>query len=184
MAAQDSTQHAKKTGTIWANIGRPLYQKLRNVLLEVITIVFGITVSIWLNDISNHYRQQQEVKAFLIGLQSDLTGDIQEMNADRESYEYQKQAFQYLSNIKLGGSVQQDSLNKYANGYFNRTSFIQNNGRFEGFKSSGKMGLIEDKNLQNAIMDLYQEDIPSLLLSTNAYLSYKDKFFEFVIKNR
>jgi hypothetical protein len=47
--------------------------------------------------------------------------------------------------------------------FFNLTGLIPNNGRLEGFKSSGKIGNTKDKVLQNNIMDLYQEDIPSLI---------------------
>src|SRR6187431_1519443 len=54
----------------------------------------------------------------------------------------------------------------------------------EGFKSSGKMGTIENKELQNNIMDLYQENIPSLINSTNFYTSKKLILFEYVNMNR
>jgi len=77
-----------------------------------------------------------------------------------------------------------DSLKKYQNSVFNSTGLIQNSGRFEGFKSSGKIGTIEDKKLQNDIMDLYQENIPSLLAGTNSYVTRKNYFFNYVYKFR
>jgi hypothetical protein len=59
-----------------------------------------------------------------------------------------------------------------------------NNGRFEGFKSSGKLGFIENSTLQNLILDLYQEDIPSLILSTNGLTERKKELFHFIALNR
>ena len=67
---------------------------------------------------------------------------------------------------------------------FNTTRLQQNNGRFEGFKASGKIGFIEDQKLQNNIMDLYQENIPSLLATTDSYLRWKNELLEFGVKNR
>ena len=50
--------------------------------------------------------------------------------------------------------------------------------------ASGKIGFIEDKKLQNDIMDLYQEIIPSLLTSADAYIRRKNQFLDFGVKNR
>jgi hypothetical protein len=58
-----------------------------------------------------------------------------------------------------------------------------NDGRFQGFKSSGKIGTIENKNLQNDVMDLYEENIPALLTSTSSYNAIKLKFFDLILKN-
>ena len=60
------------------------------------------------------------------------------------------------------------------------TGLVPNNGRFEGFKSAGKIGTIENKELQNNIMDLYQESIPNLLRSTDLYATKKQALFEFL----
>jgi hypothetical protein len=65
---------------------------------------------------------------------------------------------------------------------FNTTEFAPNDGRFEGFKSSGKIGHIENDSLQNDIMDLYEEAIPNLLASTKMYVSIKMKLFDLVYK--
>ena len=55
------------------------------------------------------------------------------------------------------------------NSIFNTIALNPSNGRFEGFKSLGKIGNIESEELQNDIMDLYQENITSLLASTERY---------------
>ena len=45
------------------------------------------------------------------------------------------------------------------------------------------MGTIENKELQNYIMDLYQEDIPDLIVSTNYYTARKQSLFEYIDVN-
>jgi hypothetical protein len=105
------------------------------------------------------------------------------MNDDKNSYEKGGLAFRYITRRKLNEPLNADSIDKYKPWISNTTGLIPNNGRFEGFKSSGKIGTIEDKELQNNIMDLYQEDIPSLLASTNAYTSRKLKLFDYLAAN-
>jgi hypothetical protein len=75
-----------------------------------------------------------------------------------------------------------DSIGKYSSFIFNTTALIPNDGRYQGFKSSGKITTIENNELQNDILDLYQEDIPSLLNSTNSYNTRKEVFFKYIVE--
>ena len=184
MADQEVIKHTKKVYKIWNSPTHGFWHKLREFLVEIIIIVFAVTLSIWLHDRSEHNHQQKEVKEFLLGLRQDLLSDIKEMKEDRRSYTLQGQAFSYIYNVKMGGAIHQDSLKKYQQWLFNTTRLQQNNGRFEGFKSSGKIGNIEDEKLQNNIMDLYQENIPSLLASSDAYIHWKLQLFDYAVKNR
>ena len=183
MAEQEVVKHTKKVFKIWSSKEHSFWYKLREFFIEIAIIVFAVSLSIWLHDKSEHRHQQKEVKEFLLGLREDLLSDIFEMENDRQSYVDQGKTFRYITRMNPGESINADSLNKYRNWLFNTTRLEQNNGRFEGFKSSGKIGTIEDKLLQNDIMDLYQENIPSLLSATDPYLYRKNQFFDYTIKN-
>jgi hypothetical protein len=184
MAEQEVIKHTKKVFKIWNSESHSTWQKIKEFLLEIFIIVFAVSLSIWLHDKSEQKHQQKEVKEFLLGLREDLQSDIREMEGDKESYTNQQQLFSYISSVKKGQAINPDTLKKHGSSLFNTTALLQNNGRFEGFKASGKMGTIEDKELQNNIMDLYQENIPSLLASTNGYIATKFKLQEFIARNR
>ena len=184
MAELEVAKHTKKVYKIWNSKVHSLLHKIKEFFIEILIIVFAVSFSIWLHDKSEHNHQQKEVKEFLIGLKEDLLSDIQEMTNDKDSYLNQYLAFKYILSIKLNQSLHNDSLKKYQVWIFNTTRLQQNNGRFEGFKSSGKIGTIEDKKLQDNIMDLYQENIPDLLVSTDAYISRKNQLLDYVIRNR
>jgi hypothetical protein len=132
---------------------------------------------------SEHKHQQEEVKQFLTGLKADLEQDINEMENDEESYHNQGSLFTYLGRLKKNQMPNKDTLNANSNWLTNSTALNPNDGRFQGFKSSGKIGTIENDSLQNDIMDLYEEDIPALLHSTDAYIRIKTMFFDLLIKN-
>jgi hypothetical protein len=183
MSEDEIVKHTKKLYTIWFSGEHSIWHKLGEFLLEIIIIVFAVSISIWFHNLSEHKQQQKEVKAFLLGLKSDLTDDIKEMNGDKNSYLNQKILFSYIARVKLSESPNRDTLNKYKDWFNNTTEFNPNDGRFQGFKSSGKIGTIEDGELQNDIMDLYEEDIPALLSSTKMYVTFKLKFFDLIFKN-
>jgi hypothetical protein len=182
MAEDEIAKHTKKIYKIWSANELNFWHKLNEVLVEIVIIVFAVTVSIWFHNRSEHHHQQQDVKIFLLGLQKDLTADIAEMQEDRHSYDMQRNAFLYIKNAKLGATLNNDSIVYYSNWIYNTTALNPNNGRFEGFKSSGKLGFIENHSLQNDILDLYQENIPSLLSSTSNYINKKEILFQYLQK--
>jgi len=183
MAEQEVIKHTKKIFGIW-NTKSSFWHKVSELLLEIFIIVFAVTVSIYFHDRSELKHQRHETKGFLTGLKQDLVTDIEEMNQDKRSFTLSEKAFKYITGRKLNEQLEADTLRKYNNWIFNTTGLIPNSGRFEGFKSSGKIGTIENKELQNNIMDLYQENIPNLISSTNYYTLKKQKLFDYVSVNR
>jgi hypothetical protein len=184
MAEQEVIKHTKKVFKIWGNKNVSIWHKVREFILEIAIIVFAISLSIWVHDKSEHSHQQKEVKEFLLGLREDLQADVAEMKEDKESYVMQGKTFSYITSLNPGKSLNNDSLKKYQTWLFNITRLQENNGRFEGFKAAGKIGAIEDLVIQNNIMDLYQENIPAVLASTDAYIRWKNKLLDFNAKNR
>ena len=184
MAEQEVIKHTKKIFKVWSNKEHSLWHKLKEFLVEVFIIVFAVTISIWFHNRSEHAHQQEDVKQFLLGLKSDLQKDLEEMKNDRDSYVYQGIIFRYITSMKLNQHLNDDTLKKYEVWIYNTTGLNPNNGRFEGFKSAGKIGQIENEDLQNDIMDLYQEDIVSVLASTDNFVMMKQRFLEYMNKNK
>jgi len=184
MAEQEVIKHTKKVYKIWSSKEHSVWQKVKDFLLEIFIIVFAISLSIWFHNKSEHAHQQEDVKQFLLGLKSDLRRDIDEMQEDKESYQNQKTIFSYITGIKLNQPLSIDTINKYQKWLSNYAALNPNDGRFEGFKSSGKIATIENNELQNDILDFYQEDIVALHNNTAMYVNIKMKFFDFIFKNR
>jgi hypothetical protein len=183
MAEQEVIKHTKKIFGVWTT-NKSIWHKIGDFLLEIFIIVFAITLSIYFHDRSELRHQRHETKEFLLGLREDLKTDTTEMNADKRSYQQCGKIFGYITSRKINEPLSADTINKYDNSLSNITGLIPNSGRFEGFKSSGKIGTIENKKLQNNIMDLYQENIPSLLSSTNNYTAKKQRLFEYIASAR
>lgn len=182
MAEQEIIKHTKRIFGIWKTENTFLY-KFSEFIGEILIIVFAVTISIYFHDRSELRHQRNDTKEFLLGLKQDLKTDTVEMNEDKNAYEHAQIIFRYIGNRKLNETLNADTVKKYGEWLFSTTGLAPNNGRFEGFKSAGKIGTIENRELQNNIMDLYQEDLPSLLTSTNTFNANKNRFFEFLSVN-
>jgi hypothetical protein len=183
MEEHEIIKHTKKAFKVLSKKENTFWQRLKDFVIEILIIVFAVTLSIWLHSLREYKSEQKEVKQFLIGLRADLINDIGEMENDKKSYLMQSDAFTFLTSRKTNNKLNSDSLNYYAEFIFLTTWLLPNNGRFEGFKSSGKIGNIEDYELQNDILDLYQEDIPALINSTNSYTDLKKQLWQYIYKN-
>lgn len=176
--------HAKKAYKKWKDPKVDAWHKVKEIALEVAIIVFAVSVSIWFHNMSETRHKRHDVKEFLVGLKEDLTADIVEMESDRKSYFHKKAAYTYLLNLKMKEEASKDSLRKYGGEFSSFVKLLPNMSLFEGFKSSGKLGDIENLTLRNDILDLYQDDIQSLLSSTDAYVTNGELLSEFIIKNK
>ena len=133
--------------------------KIKEILLEVAIIVFAVTLSIWLHGWSEHRHQQAEVKEFLTDTKDDLKQDVKRMKNSKQKL------VKNLKDYKLFYSLTRekvDSIEKASGSidvYFNTellsTKF--NTANYEGFKSSGKIGQIENKILKRQILEYYQD---------------------------
>jgi hypothetical protein len=135
MAEQEVIKHTEKIFNIWGAANKGFWHKLREFIIEIIIIVFAVSLSIYLHDQSEKKHQHYETKAFLLGLRQDLLLDIEEMKQDKKSFYSNLYAFKYFTSLKQNELPASDSINKHYTWLISITSLIPNNGRFEGTKN-------------------------------------------------
>ena len=159
------------------------WKKVREIAIEILIIVFAVSLAAFLERRREVSNEQHQVKEFLLGLRTDLKSDIAEMQEDLKAYQRSNSLFSYLEGVKGTDKPLSDSVHKYERGLWSMSELIVNNGRYEGFKSSGKIIQISNLELQNDILDLYQENIPVLMASANVYKENKLLFFRYLNEN-
>jgi hypothetical protein len=174
------TGHSRKVYKLWKNDAMSPWKKVKEISIEVLIIVFAVSFAAFLERQREHSLEQKEVKSFLLGLRTDLENDITEMESDKKSYRGSAKAFAYLTSLKPGQKPVPDSMEKHQGYLLNTTGLVPNDGRYQGFKSSGKISTIENEELQNTILDLYQEDIPNLIANTDIYSQRKEILFRYI----
>lgn len=173
MAEDEIRKHAKAAYKVWNNPHTSLKHKIKEVALEIAIIVFAVTLSIWLHNWSEGLHDRHEEKEFLLGLKQDLQKDTAEMGSDMRTYIRLINGYRYFRHVGNGEPLNADSLNAYHFSLYNTTQLIPNISRFEGLKGAGKLNIIENKELLNHMLDLYQEDIPYLQFLNESFNNYK-----------
>ncbi|WP_210519819.1 hypothetical protein [Hymenobacter terricola] len=167
------TKHGKKAlGMEDAKHPAGWRHRLPEILLEIGIIVFAITLSIQLHSWHEHSVERAEERKFLTGLRADLTSDLVELRGDSLAYAQLVQGYRYFRGLSPK-TLNADTVRKYQWTLYNSTNLLPNSSRFEGFKSAGKLSLIEDDELLNDILDNYQELIPALVRMTTDFTQYK-----------
>jgi len=81
MAEQEVIKHLKHAVDV-ARSRRPWTDKLQEILLENVIIVFAVSLSIWLHNWAESRKDRDEERDFLLGLKQDLQADMQEMKGE------------------------------------------------------------------------------------------------------
>jgi hypothetical protein len=173
MADQEIAKHTKKVYKVWASREHSWQHKLKEFIIEIMIIVFAVSISIWFHNMSEKSHDRHEAKEYLEGLKKDLVSDIQEMQNDSLSFAEQLEFFQYLVNHRQGALDTSFVKSKFWI-FSNQTALIPNISRFEALKYSGKMNIIENKDLLDEILNLYEEKIPVLVRTANDFNNYKN----------
>lgn len=135
----------------------PHPQRLREVALEMIIIIFAVSVSIGLHACRERAREQAEVRAFLASAKENLTKDISTASDEKKRIGAANEHFGHLLEIKSDATDIPSFMT-----VFHVITVKLNTASYEGFKSSGKLGLIEDEPLKQALLNSYQHRVPQV----------------------
>lgn len=161
---EEISKHSRKIYKTVKNPKHTVGEKVKEIFIEIFIIVFAVSLSIWLHSWSEHRHEQKEANKFLQELKEDLSADIKVLEENKNTATALNNNYKFMLSLKENKAS--DSLiGPHTSFSLLGTSF--NIGRYEGFKSSGKIGTIEDDKLKNKILSYYQQTIPNLISSVN-----------------
>ena len=143
-------------------------ERIPEILLEICIIVFAISLSIWLHNWQEHRHNRAREQQFLRGVQQDLNHDIVELRGDSLSYVRQLRGMRYFRGLRAA-TLSEDSVKAHRWVLTSSTWFVPNDSRFEGLKSSGALGIIENETLLNDLLTYYQRTTVNLTLNAKGY---------------
>lgn len=180
MAEDEIRKHTKAAIKAFQDNGHNWKHKLMDVLLEVLIIVFAVSISIWFHNWSDELHEDKEEKEFLTGLKSDLKIDIENIKNSRDFYKYTADGMHYFMKAGASDMLNKDSLVKYGNLFFSSTELEPRISRYEALKSSGKLGIIENKELLNDIISLNESVIVRIQTLNGLYQHYIERSSGFI----
>jgi hypothetical protein len=172
MPEHEIVKHTEAIYKAWKDPSHNWKHKLVEISIEIGIIVFAITLSLFLERWRERVHEREIERQFLVGLKSDLINDIQQQSGDSTSYANIIHSWVYLRKAGMEKRfLPPDTLNLLLPSLTNTTGFIPNDSRFQGLKSSGQLGVIENVELQNKILELYQLKIRTLIVATDEFSS-------------
>ena len=156
-------KHTRKAYEKMKDTEHSLWHKTKEIFIEIVIIVFAVTLSIWLHSWSEQRHQQNEAQDFLSDLKDDLSNDIDSMQTAQTAPKKNRESIAFillLTESKLDSMIKTKSSLEFQS---NIGTTKINNGNYEGFKSSGKIGFIENKKLKKYILNYYQDATPNLI---------------------
>ncbi len=183
MAEQEVAKHTKNVYKIWNSKEHGVWHKVKEFLIEIIIITFAVSLSIGFHNWSEHRKEQQEVKTFLLGLKEDISDDVDEVKYIMGDYKRTDSIYRYLSQLKRDQKPDKDSFAIAVKELDNNKWLRPNASRYDGFKSSGKLDNIENDSLLNNILYLYQEAIPQLKSSEDGWLTIQRLLRTYLLDN-
>jgi hypothetical protein len=173
----------QKISEVWSNPTVSIWKKIKTLSIEMAVIIGSILLAQYIERLREQRHEAREAKEFLLGLKQDISEDIVEVNEVLESYGEYKVLYNFLSNYDPVKVPNKDSLNDIIMMTRSSAYLRPNTSRFEGFKSSGKLDQIENKELLNAILEFYQDALPKLSSSTTGWINYHAKLNDYLVDN-
>jgi hypothetical protein len=176
------TKHGRKIYHIMKNSQHTFGERVKEIIIEICIIVFAVTLSIWFHSWSEHRHEQEEVSEFLRGLKDDLNNDLKLLENNKNIITTLDSNFHFILSVKKGSNADKHTdtvISKYFK--FEIPETHPNIGRYEGFKSSGKIGTIKNDSLKQHILVYYQQIIPDLVSGENYINSLQLKILDLAI---
>lgn len=186
MAEQEVVKHSRKVYKIWKAPGT-LKHKIGEFSIEIIVIVFAISLTLFLERWRENQHDRHLEKEFLVDLRTDIIDKMRELEGDNKTFTDLTGKLKYLyktgrQEIPYNSDSIQPYMRQSLSAYFLLTS---NNVIFESLKSSGKITVITNKKLRTDIINLYQLDLPTLqTVMSEFYYPAINKLKDFVLKNK
>ena len=178
---EEIIKHSKKIYTEMNNNEHSFKEKAKEVLVEILIIVFAVSLSIWLHSWSEERHQQKDAQTFLIGLKEDLKNDISNLEDTKKLLNETQQQISFVLQLTQTKIDSIKAKNQQINSGTNFINTLVNNGRYEGFKSSGKINTIENLNVRNKILSYYQQTIPQVMIFEESYEKMTSRYVDLLI---
>ncbi|MVM38414.1 hypothetical protein GO730_13895 [Spirosoma sp. HMF3257] len=135
-----------------------LREKWPEYVLEVIVIIFSITISFALDEWKDNRHKQELEQIYLKGLYSDIETDLGQL---KEVIDETQQVIQTATHLSgLTPQAPETNYNQFVSNVrfvFKRPRFIAEDATFSDLKSTGNMQVISNVLLKKSLFDYYKQ---------------------------
>jgi hypothetical protein len=149
----DAARALLKRGVDWK-------KKIGEFLFEIFIIVIAVSITLWFHNWNDHLHERRLAKDFLTGIRSDLTKTADNLELDVKHYQHTLNYYDTIWAQMKENRVDKKFMDSGSGNLINMVGFAFDNSRFESFKSSGNLRLIENDSLLQNLTRMYTVTLP------------------------
>jgi len=161
MSEEKIIKHTQTAAHILADKEKTWRKKLMELAEEVGIIIFAVSITLAFHNWNDQRNEQKMEKNFLIGIKEDLNVEAKALDYEIIRLNRMARYYDTVWQQIISNKVDTDYVNIHGNNLTNTDYFKFDNGRFEGFKSSGNLRLIENQILLKHLTYLYTTLMPA-----------------------
>ncbi len=160
MSEEKIIKHTEAAVHLITNKEKTWRKKIAELAEEAAIIIFAVSITLAFHNWNDWRNERKMEKEFLTGIRGDLKNEtinldyaVTDLNATAKYYDT---VWQQIITHKVDAAYVDTNSGQLLNTVY----FEFDNGRFEGFKSSGYLRLIENQTLLKHITSLYTTEMP------------------------
>jgi hypothetical protein len=160
MSEEKIIKHTEAAVHLITNKEKTWRKKIIELTEEIAIIIFAVSITLAFHNWNDWRNERKMEKDFLTGIRGDLKNEA--LNLDyavaglNETAHYYDTVWQQIVSKKVDTAY----IDSNSDQLLNTIYFRFDNGRFESFKSSGYLRLIENQTLLKRLTSLYTSDMP------------------------
>ena len=160
MSEEKIIKHTEAAVHLITNKEKPWRKKILELAEEIAIIIFAVSITLALHNWNDWRNERKMEKDFLTGIRGDLKNEAQNLDYAviglNKTAQYYDTVWQQIASKKVDAAYVDTNSGQLLNTIY----FRFDNGRFESFKSSGYLRLIENQTLLTHLTNLYTTEMP------------------------
>ena len=180
MAEEKIIKHAGEAARALLKKENSWPKRIREFLFEILIIVIAVSITLWFHNWNEHIHEKKLAKGFLTGIREDLRVTINTIDSDQVHYQHTLNYYDSTWKQIDENRIDKNFIDSKSDNLTNMLGFAFDNSRFESFKASGNLRLIENQTLLQNITRMFTVILPDREISDriifqerrNQYITY------------
>lgn len=160
MSEEKIIKHTGNAARALMKKNTPWKKKLQEFFFEILIIVIAVSITLWVHNWNEHLHEKKLAKDFLAGIKADLTTTVATIDSNRVHYQHTLDYYDTVWAQIMDNRVDKAFADNGSGNLTNMVGFAFDGSRFESFKSSGNLRLIENKALLQHITQMFTVALP------------------------
>lgn len=152
-------------------------KRLREFFFEIFIIVIAVSITLWFHNWNDHLHERRLARDFLTGTRADLQFIADKLGKDQATFQHTLDYYDNIWKQMTENKVDKQYMDSLSGNLTNMFGFAFDNSRFEGFKSSGNLRLIENQKLMQDVTRMFTVTLPDRQESDRIIFEERRKAF-------